>query len=289
MQSNAIELAQLRSGLELRYCFGLLIVLHAWAFRTLLVWDPNEKSGWMTWIGISGVGTLAAWFACAARPLGQKLVRAIIVVSVVCWVSQGSFYSFSLPLQASRRVFSPNTLSGLLSGMYGETFWFTNSPQFTLLCWLAGAVFAAYMVSWFLGLRLIAPDVQTAKSPLSMWKIFVLVFFAAVASYFIGSDNWQARLSYLSNGASQGVIACGVAWGVFEPDWRKRIFVPGGTIAGVVLLDMTAGWLVGAWRGDPLGRLNYATSFAFGLSVSPLVSFTLLRAYGYRSTSDVAG
>lgn len=267
------EIDDLSKQLELQICFAFLIAIHVVAFRQF-----TRGSGIQSWVALSGIGTLSVWVACTGRILRQRLMRAFIAILSVYVLASGSIQNLMIPGQS--RFASLQRSIGLV--VNNRVIY--DRPTFVLLCWLLGALLSAYLVKWFVGFQFHVPGIKATRKILSIRTMLGLMLAVAMTSHLLRSPNWPARIMYFSNGMTLGVIASGMAWGVFQQDRWRRISYPLLVIMGVALLDLSAGRLLNAWSGDPLERLFYVLSFALSLSVSPLLSFWLLSVHGYEMT-----
>jgi hypothetical protein len=292
---------------ELAYCFAFLIAAHTVVANRLLGITAYLTPGYsfLNWVSIGGIGTLTIWFACDCRSTWQRLIRFSIAVFAFQRFAGNSLTLFGLPksptLQSPYGLFiqygglSP-ARDGLMSGFIPAIsrqgtppgrmiFDFATAGwNWTLVYWLLGSLFAAFLIKCITGLQFVAPGLQATKSKTSMRSIFLLVLFAAILRHLIRGQHWEARLSFLCNGATHAVISAACAWSVFHPDrGLTRLKVPICTYVTVVATDIAGGGLFGAWDGV-LDRLLYVNGFVAGLAVSPMLTFVVLRRYGFRIT-----
>ena len=133
------------------------------------------------------------------------------------------------------------------------------------------------------GFRISPPGTPTNRKVLSIRNLFIATCVAAAVSQFIDKQLFHKQLLHMSTGVSAGLIATSVAFAVFCLDWRRRWVPIAITLPGVVILDIAVGTLVGAWSGALAIRAFHNVAFVVCASVSPLVTFLVLRVYGYYS------
>lgn len=291
-------------SVELLICFAFLIFAHVLVARKFLgvSYMLSGQLVWLKWIGVSGIGTIAVWFACSSRTFWQRITRFSIAVLLVYWLSDGQLYGFQLPIgnrapaqiemmqQASVRnlaVLRP-TFRGSVPQSPRSVPWVITRQLFgtvnwTLVYWLLGSTLAASTIRMLVGFRLVAPDTDAKRKPASIWNLFMLLLVAAIASHLVRGEGWFVRLSYISNGATHAFIAIACAFLVFESKHTRRFGVPIAIFCGIVLMDIAGGGLLSFWSRNVASRMRYTAMFVLGLSASPMATFTLLRAYGYRS------
>lgn len=270
------EIRRANMSRELLYGFVFLLVVHVFAILWLLPYGARTGS-FFVWISLGGIGTLAVWFACAARPLVQRITRVGIAIAIAATVCGGTLSYLTLPQQrsqTSRRTFQwSNRVRA--SG--------ADSTQQIMMCWMFGATAGAFAVHWFFGMQLVPPDCESQRKPLSLRSIFLLTIFAALMSLYIRGPNWQNRISYITNGVTLGLVASAIAFGIFSTrKFTTRIAVPLAVVTLIVASDLFVGALTSMWRGNFLDRLSYVVVFAVSLGVSPALSFLLLKQLGYR-------
>lgn len=275
-----LELEVRRNSLsrELLLSFAFLVGAHVVAIFFFSTPYPREGNGY-SWLAVGGIGTLAVWFTCAARPWTQRLARVTIAIAVVASICLPRLANLRFPHQREP-YFGWSSYPPL--GVVELPTPPATTPH-VLLFWLAGATAASIAVNWFFGLLLIPPDIHVERKPVSLSSFFVLMVFAAIGSQFIRGLDWWNRFTFFTTGISPGLVASAVAYGVFSNrSWTLRIGVPVTTMTTLVVFDFVAGALTNTWRGDDFGRLAYVVIFVTANSVSPLLSFAYLKTVGYR-------
>ena len=272
------EIRQLAMGRELLLGLVTLLGLHIVAIRVLVLRSGGDGDAY-SWTALGGLGTLAVWFACATRPLAQRITRASVAIAVVGMMSLPALSRLMLPQQRSQ--IQPRYFTLQLNGFQYANH--LDSTPTILLCWLVGATVSAFAVHWFFGMRLVPPDLSSERKPLSLRSIFLLIILAALVSTFIRGPNWQNRISYFTNGATLGLVASVVAYSIFSTaKWTSRLAVPLATMSLIVVCDLTVGRLTNMWSGNLFNRLAYVGVFVTTLGISPAVSFFYLKQLGYR-------
>ena len=291
-------------SVQLLVCFVFLVVLHTAVTKKLMPVTGFLRppyGDFLKWLCISGLGTLVVWFACAARPFGERLMRFFVAIIVAHWFAGLSLLHFRLPIGDSEinqtdmalslEKYIQMSVAGDSAGMR-----YTNlqnvyyalvlQTNWTLVYWLLGAVFAAFFLANVTQFRFLPPDIhQRTRPTFSVWQLLLYVLFAAVLSYFLRGAGWNLRLLHMYRGGMHTVVASAVAWAVFESTkpLLQRLTLLLVMFAVILLAEAAVSSMVGIWS-DWMNHVIRVTILILGLSVSPVGCFLLLRSYGYSAT-----
>lgn len=264
-----LELLNLRRHSKLNICFLQLVLGHAFLaclfhveLHELGHFDPIDFAP--AALPVGGVCTLSVWFAWSRRSLWERVARTLAAAFALCVVVALYFPragQFVHPLMARLQRF--------------------DHHFFYVLCFFAfGTLVPAYLLRWFAGVSISPPRGVVEEKALSIRTVLLTMIGIAAAlallKYSSGNEvvpmtTWYALCFRTGMGVLYGLLAAAVVYAVFRLD-------------NGMLLNMVVAWLVIAAVVCFAMRGQYAhlAAQAICMSTSPLLSFWLMKRYGYR-------